>query len=161
MHTTTQVRAGRFGRECSAGSEGRDRRLDLAGLGKAAGAVLGVHHFAVGNDVEDAAGTLDEFGIHVEPLFQVGRQTGGPGVVVSGDAVGNADIHVDSSHRLALPPEGFIPVPELRRSREPGREPEAFSHGTTARLNREGGGIQPGATPAHNPSTGRNNPPGV
>jgi len=158
MHTTTKVCAGRFGGLGSAGSERRDRRLDFAGLWKAAGAVLGVHQLAVGNDVEDAARTFDEFGLNLEPLFQIGRQTGGPGVVVSGDAVGNADVHVRLLTPAGVPGGRASPrfqihaLDENRRHSRTGRRPGRHQ------AERSGVGSRPGATPSHNPPIGGNNP---
>jgi ABC-type phosphate/phosphonate transport system ATPase subunit len=60
---------------------------------EAPGIVLAVDEPAVRLDVENAAGTLDE--LRVEAVFALdgGRQTGGPGVVVSLHAIRDADLH--------------------------------------------------------------------
>jgi hypothetical protein len=54
---------------------------------------LGVDERPVDHDVEDAAGALRELRLDPERLFQLGRQTGGPRLVVSDDAVGDLDVH--------------------------------------------------------------------
>jgi hypothetical protein len=60
---------------------------------EAPGLVFAVDEPAVRLNVEDAAGTLDELGVEAVLALDGGRQTGGPGVVVSLHAVGNADLH--------------------------------------------------------------------
>ncbi len=60
---------------------------------EAPGLVLAVDEPAVRLDVKDAAGTLDELGVEVVLALDGGRQTGGPGVVVSLHAVRDADLH--------------------------------------------------------------------
>jgi hypothetical protein len=51
----------------------------------------------VHDDVEDAVVTADERGGHAGRLLDLGRQTGGPGQVVSTTAVGDLDLHAGSS----------------------------------------------------------------
>jgi hypothetical protein len=75
----------------SAAQPSGERRLDLAGRGKAAGRLLREQHLAVDGDLEDAAPALDQLGARPEPLLDRGRQTGGAGEVVSGDAVLDRD----------------------------------------------------------------------
>ena len=66
---------------------------DLPGIRIPALAVLGKNQRAVGGDVEDAVAALDELGLHAELPGNFGRQTGGPGQVVSDYAVGDGDAH--------------------------------------------------------------------
>jgi hypothetical protein len=73
--------------------EASDRRFDLARFREPAGLVLAECRHAVDHDVKHTAGALDQCGIGAESLLQVGRQTGGPRVVVSNHAVGDGDIH--------------------------------------------------------------------
>jgi hypothetical protein len=73
------------------GGPGGDRRLDLAGRGKAAHLLFGEDQLAVELDVEDAPGTLDQLGSDAEAPFQLVRQTGGTGSVVSNSAVLDGD----------------------------------------------------------------------
>jgi hypothetical protein len=55
--------------------------------------VLREHELAVGSDIENAVRALDELGLDAERLPDLGRQTDGPGQVVSGNAVGDGDFH--------------------------------------------------------------------
>jgi hypothetical protein len=62
------------------------------------GLPLGKHQATVGHNLEGAAGRLQQ--THLDSgvrLSQFGRQTGGPGFIVSNDAV--FDRHVHGSHR--------------------------------------------------------------
>ena len=68
---------------------------DLSFLGEAAHLVLGKDHLAVDLDVKYAALTADELGVHAVALLDRGRETRGPGRVVSNLAVGNGHGHVD------------------------------------------------------------------
>ena len=70
-----------------------DHRRDLSRLRETAGVPLGEDELPVDDDVEDAAGALRELCLDPERLFQFGRQTGGPRLVVSDDAVGDLDVH--------------------------------------------------------------------
>src|SRR5262249_4002939 len=65
----------------------------LFAVGKAARAVLGIDQRTVRRDVEHAVAALDELGLHAELCRDFGRQTGGPGEVVSTDAVLDGDAH--------------------------------------------------------------------
>ena len=56
--------------------------------------MLGVDQLPVRGDVEYAAYTLDQLGLRAELLRDLGRQTGGPGKVVSLNAVLDGDVHV-------------------------------------------------------------------
>jgi len=69
------------------------RRQHVGLRGKAAVAVLGEEQLAVERDVENPAAALDELRLDAERLLDRGRQTGSPGQVVSGAAVGNGDVH--------------------------------------------------------------------
>jgi hypothetical protein len=51
-------------------------------------------------DVEDAAGAAHELGIDAGLLLDLGRQTGGPGKVVSSSAVVDGDLHDAPSRRV-------------------------------------------------------------
>jgi hypothetical protein len=75
----------------SAGEPCFQRLLDLARLGEAVAGLLREQHLAVELHLEDAAPALDQLGRLPEPLLDLGRQTGGAGVVVSGDAVFDRD----------------------------------------------------------------------
>ncbi len=61
---------------------------------EAACLVLAPELLAVGGDVEDSAGALDQLGFYAEFLFDGVRQTGGGGLVVSLHAEFDGDIHV-------------------------------------------------------------------
>jgi len=57
---------------------------------------LGKHQLAVNRHVEDAAGGLDQLDLDAGNLpAKLRRQTGGAGLVVSNDAVCDADLHRD------------------------------------------------------------------
>ena len=66
---------------------------DLALAGEAAFFLLGEDRLAVDADDEDAAAAADELTVDAELLLQRGRQTGGPGKVVSNAAVVDANVH--------------------------------------------------------------------
>ena len=55
--------------------------------------MLGEDELAVGGDIEDAVRALDELGLDSQRLPDLGRQTDGPGQVVSGNAVGDGEFH--------------------------------------------------------------------
>jgi hypothetical protein len=55
--------------------------------------VLGEDELPIHHDVENAAGPLDQPGARTEFLFELGRQTGGPGLVISGHTEGDLDVH--------------------------------------------------------------------
>jgi len=72
-----------------------DQTNDFARCGVPAGGFLGEHPFAVHFDVEDAARGFDELDLRVRKgAADLGRQTGGPGFVVSNDAVFDGYAHV-------------------------------------------------------------------
>ena len=56
--------------------------------------VFGEDQLAVHDDVVDAPAPSDELGVEAACLPDCGRQTGGPGEIVSARAVGDADLHV-------------------------------------------------------------------
>jgi hypothetical protein len=64
---------------------------DLAGLGEAAGFLLGEDDLVAGCDLENSSGALDELGSDPELLLNLVRQTGGAGVVISDGAVLDRD----------------------------------------------------------------------
>lgn len=68
-----------------------DDLLHLAALGEAPEGLLGEDEVAVELDFENAVLTLDQVGVEVEALLQLGRQTGGTGLVVSNNAVFDAE----------------------------------------------------------------------
>lgn len=65
-------------------------------LGKAAHFLLREDLPAVNRDDEIAAPALEQFGIGVKFILQLGGQTGRPGKVVSLHAVFNGDMHTES-----------------------------------------------------------------
>lgn len=67
--------------------------------------MLGIHHFALGHDVEDSAPTTYHLSFKSECFFDFCRQTGGFGLIVSLGAIRDRDFH-------ALP---FSIVTEIRR----------------------------------------------
>jgi len=81
---------------------GRDLRQELVQLRPAADLLLGEDELAVENDVELSAGALDERGVEATRLLDLGRQTGGPGKVVSLHAVGDLEVHVVCSGRWEI-----------------------------------------------------------
>ena len=70
-----------------------DGGFDLARFRKSPEFFLGENQGLVGLDFKIAAGALDQFRVGIESLFEVGRQTGGPGLVVSIYAVFNGETH--------------------------------------------------------------------
>lgn len=70
---------------------------DLALIGKAAFVVFGEDTMVAGEDIEDPATAADQLGVVSKLRFDLGRQTGGPGQVVSDAAVMNDDLHFDST----------------------------------------------------------------
>jgi hypothetical protein len=70
---------------------GGDRVRDLARTREAACLLLGEDEVAVHLDVEDAAPALEQVRPDAEPLFQLVRQTGGTGLVISSYAVLDGD----------------------------------------------------------------------
>ena len=73
-----------------------DGLLDLAVVRETAELLLREDGASVEGDLEDAAAAVHEFGVEIEPLLQLSRQTGGSGAVVSHHAV--FDRH--SAHRI-------------------------------------------------------------
>jgi hypothetical protein len=71
------------------------RAQDFIAARVAAGALLGEYELAVRRDVEDAARSPDELGLDPERLPDLGRQTDGARQVVSGNAVGDGDLHAE------------------------------------------------------------------
>ena len=51
--------------------------------------VLGEDHCIIGLDVKDTAAALNQIGIEPQRIFDLGRQTGGLGFIVSLHAIGN------------------------------------------------------------------------
>jgi hypothetical protein len=71
-------------------------RQDLVVGREATGFVLGVDALAIDDDIEDAVLAADQARLGARLLPDSGRQTGGPGQVVSTHAVGDLDLHPDS-----------------------------------------------------------------
>jgi len=65
----------------------------LAVVREAAGGALGKNQVAVHGNLEHAASGGDQLALHVESFLQLGRQTGGAGLVVSFPAVFDLDLH--------------------------------------------------------------------
>jgi hypothetical protein len=72
-----------------------ERLLDLAGVGEAAQLFLGEDEVVPHGDLENATAAANQLGLDAELLFDLSRQTGGTGVVVSARAVlyGNVGRH--------------------------------------------------------------------
>jgi len=66
---------------------------DFPGVGKPPFTVFRENKAAIGDDIEDAAGALDEFRLDAEFFENFSRQTGGLRQVVSGGAVFDRDVH--------------------------------------------------------------------
>src|SRR5881396_3222718 len=72
-----------------------DQADHFARCGMSAHRLFGEYALALHFDVEDPAGGLDELDLRVRKgAADLGRQTGGPGFVVSNDTVLDADAHV-------------------------------------------------------------------
>jgi len=72
----------------------RHRLDDLARLGVATQRPLGEHQLPLDAHLEGAAGGLDQLDVGRRPrLLELGRQTGGPWLVASNDAVFDRDVH--------------------------------------------------------------------
>ena len=71
-------------------------------VGELARFVLGVQQLAIDNHIEDAAAAIDELGLDVERLLQLGSQTDRLGPVVSLHAVGDGDVHFNPAIWRAL-----------------------------------------------------------
>jgi hypothetical protein len=67
---------------------------DLLELGPAPGLFLREDDLTVECDVQLSTTALGERGVEATRLLDLGRQTGGPGQVVSGDAVRDLELHV-------------------------------------------------------------------
>ena len=71
------------------------RREDFTVFGEAIELMFGEEKVAVGVHIENAAAALDERGFVTRRILDLGRQTGGPGEVVSLPAVLDGDFHRD------------------------------------------------------------------
>jgi hypothetical protein len=75
----------------------------LAGLGVSTQLHLGEHEVAVHRDLENPAGPFDEGDLCVRVTIpNLGRQTGGPGTVVSHDAILDCHLHLDRLPQLGV-----------------------------------------------------------
>jgi hypothetical protein len=86
--------------EDSGGEPLLDLLLDFAGLWKAAQPFLREDQVGVDGDLEDATAATDQLRGEAEPGFDLSRQTGGAGVVVSARAV--LDGNVLRGHEVLL-----------------------------------------------------------
>ena len=94
-------------RRSRAGAQGLEH---LAVFGESPHLVLGEDQLAIDGHVEDTAVSLHELDFTAELPLDLGRQTGGPGQVVSANAVLDGDGHGRTSW---FPPEDS---PERRRA---------------------------------------------
>jgi hypothetical protein len=76
---------------------------DLVVLGEATDPLLGKEHAPIGFDVEDATPARDQLDFVIRAGFDVGRQTGGLGSIVSNPAVRDRDLHIRSSAAVKMP----------------------------------------------------------
>jgi len=70
-----------------------NRRFDLSGLRKPPEFIFGKDQRFVGSDFEGASRAFVQLRIDAEAPFEVSRQTGGPGLVISNDAIFDCDAH--------------------------------------------------------------------
>jgi hypothetical protein len=69
------------------------RRNDFVRFGIAPLPVLGINDGVIGSDVEDAVAALAQLGCHPQRFGYGGCQTGGPGQIVSLNAIRDGDFH--------------------------------------------------------------------
>jgi hypothetical protein len=82
------------------GNDLLDQTHDFAGFRVALLSLLGENTLAVRLDLEHAAGGLDELDFRMSKrVANLGRQTGGPRLVVSDDAVLDRHLHVVNDSR--------------------------------------------------------------
>lgn len=74
-------------------------RQDLVVRRELASLVLAIDEITVDDDVKDAAPPFDQLRLNVVLGFDRGRQTGGFGLIVSLNAVGNAHLHDVTSRK--------------------------------------------------------------
>ena len=74
---------------------------DLVVFGEAPRRVLREEQLGVSVDVEDPVAAADQLGLDADLVADPGRQTGGPGEVVSTSAVVDRDLHVGALVVLA------------------------------------------------------------
>ena len=104
--TPAPPRPGAGRRRLPAARARREQPRDLAGLREAAGGVLREDEVAVRDDVEDPARARDERHLGAEALLQLGRQTGGAGLVASSGAIRDADVQRIRHGNLLSSPAG-------------------------------------------------------
>jgi hypothetical protein len=66
---------------------------DFSAVGKAFGPVFGKNESVAGRDVIDTAASRHQFRRDVQCVFNVGCQTGSPGLIVSYGTIGDFNIH--------------------------------------------------------------------
>ena len=88
------------------------------------GLFLGKDEVAVEFNLEDAPSGFNEFGFRIEFFFQVVRQTGGAGLVVSHSAIGDFETHSDISFSCKVYGQlgGSVPLDPLRPDPAPGSD---------------------------------------
>lgn len=91
LHHASQVAS--IAARLSAAAHVAKRLQNLSVFRKAARAMLRIDQRAVGRDVEYAGASPDELRLDAELTRNFGRQTGGPGQIVSLAAVLDADAH--------------------------------------------------------------------
>jgi hypothetical protein len=92
--------------------KGCEQLLHLSVVRESTGASFRVDQLTVDFHFEDTVLALDQLGLEIESLSDIGRQTGGTGVVVSDDAV------FDSHFWHSCPPRRII-AKRPRTAREP------------------------------------------
>lgn len=90
-----------------------DRAQDLTRVGKALQRSLGEDQSPIHADLEDPAAGGNELAIDVQGIFQLGRQTDGARLVVSGGAVFDLDLH-----RFTSTPDFDLPRTAIGTPRE-------------------------------------------
>jgi hypothetical protein len=73
----------------------RKQTEDLPGVGEAVFLVLREDQFAVRKDIELAAPPGDDEGVNAALLLDLGRETRGPGLIVSHHTIADLDSHGD------------------------------------------------------------------
>jgi len=73
-----------------------DSIQDLLMLGESMMFVFGKNKLAINDNIKHSTATPDQVRLDVQLLSQFGRQTGGPGTVVSLHAVSDRDFHASS-----------------------------------------------------------------
>jgi hypothetical protein len=78
---------------------------------------FGIDDFAIHAYIEDAASAPNQSWLDAECAFELGSQTGGRWEVVSGAAVGDANIHLSDLPKLAVMAIAFV-IKNIRPRKE-------------------------------------------